>query len=266
MHLIDTHAHLFDPDLAIELADVLTRAAQAGVHQVINVATTASSAEVVLAKAGSTQGMFASAGIHPNYAHQAKPDDFDRIRKLVEHQKVVALGETGLDRYWEDCPWDIQLNNFQQHIQLSRESGLPLIIHTRDCYDEMIQLLAVEHSNPGWSGVMHSFAGTQSDAVALLELGLYISFAGMLTFKKSQDLRDTARTIPLDRLLVETDCPYLSPEPFRGKRPNEPARVVYTAGVLGDTLGLTLSEIAEITTANARRLFAKITDETIQTL
>jgi TatD DNase family protein len=265
MQIVDTHAHLCDEAFDGMVGEVLSRAARAGVRQVINVATTAASSQLALDLANQTTGMFASAGIHPNYAHQANANDFDVINSLVQHDKVVAIGETGLDRYWDDCPWEVQLANFEQHIELSVNAGLPLIIHTRDCYPEMIDVLRKHRSRYPIAGVMHSFAGTANEALQLLELGMYISFAGMLTFKKSDELRDVAKGIPMDRLLVETDSPYLSPEPFRGKRPNEPARVIHTAGVLANVHNVALIELAIATSFNAHQLFAKMTSDLLPT-
>ncbi len=263
MHLIDTHAHLFDESLVGDLPGVLTRASQAGVRQVINVATTAASTLTVRDIAKRTLGVFATAGIHPNYANQAVSSDYQIIEEAIRDSSVVAIGETGLDRYWDDCPWEVQLENFAAHIKLSSESGLPLIIHTRDCYPEMISVLKENSSSKSLRGVMHSFAGSASEAEQLLELGMHISFAGMLTFKKSDELREVAKVVPMDRLLVETDSPYLSPEPFRGKKPNEPSRVVYTASKLAEAKGITLFELAEGTSRSARRLFSKMTDDVI---
>lgn len=265
MHFVDTHAHLFDESAVGELSGILTRASHAGVRQIINVATTADSSLKTVDAALKNPGLFASVGIHPNHAQECQPGDFERIKDLVNHPKVVALGETGLDRYWDDCPWQTQLDNFQQHIELAVDTKLPLIIHTRDCYTEMIDVLRASRSRNEFAAVMHSFAGTTSQAAELLELGMYISFAGMLTFKKSELLRETAATIPLDRVLVETDSPYLSPEPHRGKRPNEPARVIHTASTLAGILGVSAGELADRTTKNARRLFHAMSDEQLVT-
>ena len=171
---------------------------------------------------------------------------------------VVALGETGLDRHWDDCPFEIQQANFERHWQLSRETKLPLIIHMRDCEQEMLIALGQQAASGPLRGVMHSFSGCTKTAQECLAHGLFISFAGMLTYKKSGELRETAKTIPLDRILVETDSPYLTPEPNRSRRPNEPAFVVHTAKCLAETLGLSIKELSDITTANAKRLFWRI--------
>ena len=259
MGWIDTHAHLADKSLANQLDDVLARAKQAGVSQVICVAVDAKTSTEAIAIAESRDGVWASVGLHPNHAHQSAPDDWSKIVEMSNHPRVCALGETGLDRHWDDCPFEIQQSNFASHWQLSCETKLPLIIHMRDCEPEMLEALGQQARKGPVRGVMHSFSGTTETAQQCLEFGLFISFAGMLTYKKSEELRKTAKTIPLDRLLVETDCPYLTPEPNRSKRPNEPAFVVHTAKCLAETVGISAKELAEITTENAKRLFWRIT-------
>lgn len=221
MAWIDTHAHLADKSLANQLDDVLARAKQVGVSQVICVAVDAKTSTEAIAIAESKEGVWASVGIHPNYARLSAPDDWSKIVEMTNHPRVCALGETGLDRHWDDCPFEIQQSNFESHWQLSCETKLPLIIHMRDCEPEMLAALGQQARKGPLRGVMHSFSGTTETAEQCLEFGLFISFAGMLTYKKSEELRKTAKTIPLDRLLVETDCPYLTPEPNRSKRPNE---------------------------------------------
>ena len=259
MAWIDTHAHLADKSLANQLDGVLTRALQASVTKVICVAVDAETCAKAIAIAESKDAVWASVGIHPNYAHQESPTDWDRIVEMTDHPRVCALGETGLDRHWDDCPFDIQQANFERHWRLSRETNLPLIIHMRDCEAEMLEALEQQAKNVPLRGVMHSFSGTTETARRCLEFGLFVSFAGMLTYKKSEELRKTAKTIPLGRILVETDCPYLTPEPNRSRRPNEPSFVVHTAKCLAETIGISVKELAEITTDNANRLFWRIT-------
>ncbi|MEX2027163.1 MAG: TatD family hydrolase, partial [Pirellulaceae bacterium] len=179
------------------------------------------------------------------------------IVRLAQSPQVVALGETGLDLYWKDTPLADQQDYFDRHIRLSQERGLPLIIHQRESAAEILAMLHEARKQGPLAGVMHSFTGTAEQAAEFLALGMHISFAGMVTFKKSEDLRAVARTIPAERLLVETDSPYLSPEPFRGKRPNEPARVVHTAECLASERGVSLADLAAQTTANALALFAR---------
>jgi len=256
MELFDTHAHLADPALLVQLPEVLERAQSAGVRQMLCVGTTAESSRRSVELAHRYANVFASVGIHPNYAHQATEQDWETILKLVEDERVVALGETGLDRYWDDCPWEIQQVNFQRHWKLSQEIRKPVVIHSRNCDAEMIEALRLASQFGPLLGVLRSFAGSWETASIGLDLGLYISFAGMVTYKKSEALREIAARIPDDRLLVETDAPYLSPEPKRSVRPNEPALVLHTAACVAKCRGIGLSELGELTSRNARRLFS----------
>lgn len=255
--LFDTHAHLADEQLLPDAAAVIERARAAGVMRILSVGTEVASTRACIDLAVTHAGVFASAGIHPNHVAEAQPGDWDEMVRLAQSPEVVALGETGLDLYWKDTPLADQQDYFDRHIRLSRETGLPLIIHQRESSDEILDMLREARKRGELRGVMHSFTSTAEQAVEFLALGLCISFAGMVTFKKSDDLRGVARTIPAERLLVETDSPYLSPEPFRGKRPNEPARVVHTAECLARELGITLADLAAQTTANALALFTR---------
>lgn len=257
MSLFDTHAHLDDDQLASDVAGAVERAKSAGVSRVLSVGTTAKSSLNCLKYATEFAGVWASSGIHPNHAAEAQPGDWDEIVRLSGEAKVVALGETGLDLYWRDTPLALQQDYFDRHIRLSQASGLPLVIHLRETADEILAMLREAASRGLLRGVMHSFTGTVDQASQFLDLGMHISFAGMLTFKKSDELRAVAAQIPPDRLLVETDSPYLSPEPLRGKRPNEPARVVHTAACLAEVRGVTLQAIAEQTTRSALALFSR---------
>jgi TatD DNase family protein len=260
----DTHAHLADESLADQIDLVLERAARAGVSRILCVAVDARTSEAAIKIAEKYPQVWATVGIHPNYANQAAETDWDRIRDLASHPRVCALGETGLDLHWDDCPFPIQQANFARHWQLSRDTQLPLIIHMRDCEPEMLQALEEQQAMQEQSaagalrGVMHSFAGSTATAGRCLSLGLYISFAGMLTYKKSVELRETAKKVPMDRLLVETDSPYLSPEPYRSRRPNEPAHVVFTGKCLAETIETSAQVLAEKTSENASRLFWKM--------
>lgn len=254
--VIDTHAHLTDETLLPLVDQLLAEAQEAGVEAMLAVATDLSSSRACLELAERYPAIRASVGIHPNYSAAAQPGDFERICELATHQRVAAIGETGLDRHWDDSPWEVQLENFKRHIELSRSSGHPVIIHMRDCADEMLQVLQAETRERGaFRGVLHSFTGPQAIAEGCLELGLFISFAGMVTYKNAADLRAVARTIPADRLLVETDCPYLTPHPFRGQRPNKPAWVVHTLACLAEVRGCTPEVLAEQTSRNAQQLF-----------
>lgn len=255
MELIDTHAHLNDESFADQLDGVIDRALAAGVTRMIAVGTTVASSKECVELAARYPSVYAAVGIQPNYCHEVEEGDWEQIVELAQAPRVAAIGETGLDRYWDDCPFEIQQDYFQRHIRLSRETELPFIVHMRDCEAETLEALRLAHRDGPLAGVMHSFTGTLAGAQSCLELGLYISFAGMVTFKKSSDLRDVGRAVPLDRILIETDSPYLSPEPFRGKRPNEPARVVHTAKCLADARGETLESFSQATTENALKLF-----------
>lgn len=237
---------------------MLAEAAAAGVHAILAVGTNVHSSRACLELAQRYDAVRASVGIHPNYCAAAAAGDFQQITELARAPRVAAIGETGLDRHWDDSPWELQVANFLQHIELSRTTGHPLVIHTRDCAEETLQIMRDEARQAGpFRAVMHSFTGPQAVADGCLELGLYISFAGMLTYKNAADLREIARTIPADRVLVETDCPYLTPHPFRGQRPNRPALVVHTLSCLADIRGVSVAELAAQTTRNAEDLFGK---------
>jgi TatD DNase family protein len=254
--LVDTHAHLDDERFRDDLPAVLTSAGAAGVRRVVAVATTAASCrrcqELALAH---PEVLSPTAGIHPNNAAEAAEGDWDVVVELVGAGKVVGIGETGLDRHWDFTPFPTQEDYFARHLALSRESGLPVIIHCREADADVLRMLRDDFDRHGpVRGVMHSFVGNKETADACLAMGLHLSFAGMLTYKTADELRATAATLPLDRLLVETDSPYLAPVPLRGKR-NEPAFVAHTAACLAGLLGVPLQTLAERTTGNAFALF-----------
>ncbi len=250
----DTHAHLDQAEFDEDRQQVLERARAAGVTSILAVGITADSSEATLKLASATEGMYAAVGIHPNYAGQAEPGDWDRVLALVGQPKVVALGETGLDRYWDYTPFEVQQDYFDRHLRLSQQTGLPVVIHSRDCDEDILAMLREAARRGPLRGILHSFSSTTQTAAECLSLGLHISFAGMATFRKSDALREVAKSIPADRILIETDSPYLSPHPLRGKR-NEPANVVHTAACLAEVRGQSVEEFAALTTANARRLF-----------
>jgi TatD DNase family protein len=255
MQLIDTHAHLDDERFAGDLHEVLKRASDADVVRVVAVATTAVSSAACVELASRHDMLAASVGIQPNHVAEAEQGDWDAVVALSRQPKVVALGETGLDRYWDRTPFAQQEDYFARHLTLARQLGCGVVIHCREAEADVVRMLRDDFERSGTvRGVMHSFTGTLETAQACLEMGLFISFAGMLTYKNAQDLRDVAARIPPDRVLVETDCPYLAPVPVRGKR-NEPAFVAHTATCLAPLLGLSLSALAEHTTRNARSLF-----------
>jgi TatD DNase family protein len=254
--LFDTHAHLDQSDFDADRAAVVDRAKAAGVSQTLVVGTTVASSRKCLEIAAEFPGVYAAVAIHPNYLAEAAPDDWGVVEELSTTSGVVAIGETGLDRHWDFTPFDVQLDYFQRHMRLARERDLPFIVHMRDCEADVMASLRAQFDQHGpLKGVMHSFTGDAAMAAECIALGMYISFAGMVTFKKSTALRECAATIPDDRLLVETDAPYLSPEPIRGVRRNEPANVRHTAECLARVRGITLEQLAELTSANSRRLF-----------
>ena len=253
--LIDTHAHLDDDRFAGDLAAVLQRARDAGVTAALAVGTTAASSRACLQLAREHPMLRASAGIHPNHAAEAQPGNWDEIVRLANEQLVAALGETGLDRHWDFPPFALQEEYFARHLELSRKTGLPVVIHSRECDADMLRMLKANFDKQGpIRGVMHSFSGGSEFASACLAMGLYLSFAGMVTYKNAGELRAVAATVPGERILVETDCPYLAPVPVRGKR-NEPAFVAHTAECVAAARGVKLQEFAEQTTRNASELF-----------
>jgi TatD DNase family protein len=257
--LIDTHAHLDDKQLADETAGVVERARAAGVTHIITVATSAASTARCLAISSQFSTVLPTAGIHPNHAAEAAPGDWDEVVRLAASPKIVGIGETGLDRHWDDTPFPVQEDYFARHLELGRTLKRPVIIHCREAEADVLRMLRTEFEKHGpITAVMHSFAADAATAEACLAMGLHVSFAGMLTYKKNDELRKVASTIPADRLLVETDCPYLAPMPLRGKR-NEPAFVVHTAVCLAQVRGITLEEIAAQTSRNARTLFGLTT-------
>lgn len=251
--LFDTHAHLNSEDFATTVDDVVQRARVAGVLGINVIGVDGATSRRACELADSHPGyLFASVGIQPNYVATVKDDDWNTVLDLVSHRRVCAVGETGLDCYWNDAPLELQREYFDRHIQLALDHELPIVIHMRESGKEIVEQLQRYSRLP--PGIMHSFTGDWELAHQCLDLGLYISFAGMVTFKKSDDLRSVANRVPLDRLLIETDSPYLSPEPFRGKRPNEPERVQHTLRCLAKARALDPTELARITTANAARV------------
>jgi TatD DNase family protein len=252
--LIDTHAHLDEEAFDGDRADVLARAESAGITRIVTIGTTADTSQWSVAIASEFPSVFAAVGIQPNYAAQAKAGDWETIECLAASARVVAIGETGLDRYWDYAPFDVQVDYFQRHIALADDLNLPFVVHCREAEADVVEQLRLAAARTPLKGVMHSFTGSLETARACLELGLYISFAGMVTYKKSQALRDLVKDLPLDRILVETDSPYLAPQPMRGKR-NEPSFVRVTANTLAELAGISQDEFARQTTSNACRLF-----------
>lgn len=255
MELFDTHAHLNDEQYSGIIESVIERAENSFVTRTLVVGTTLKDSERALELAHQFPGLYAAVGIQPNYVHEAAEDAFDQIMELACDPRVVAIGETGLDRYWDNAPFDLQQEYFDQHIRLAYELDKPFVVHMRDCGEDILNSLNAFRAQKPLKGIMHSFTGDETLAQACMDFGLHISFAGMVTFKKSEELRQVAASIPMDRLLVETDSPYLTPHPKRGHRPNEPGMVIHTAECLAQLKDISLEEFAAQTTLNANRLF-----------
>jgi len=261
VRLIDSHCHLDFPDFTGQVPAVLARAAANDVAHLVTICTKVSEFDRVLAIAESDPRISCSVGIHPHEAAEEPAVDAARLAKLAQHPKVVGIGEAGLDYFYDKSPRDRQRQVFATHIEAARQSGLPLIVHSRDAEEDTIAELqagAGQGAQDGkpLRGVIHCFTSTQKLADASLALGFYISLSGIVTFKNAEDLRQVAKSVPLDRLLVETDSPYLAPVPKRGK-PNEPSYVKHTAAFVADLLGLSYEALAQQTTANFQRLFSK---------
>ena len=255
MQLVDTHCHLDEESLSSELDDVIEAAIEIGVCRIVTIGTDVASSRRSIELADRyPEVVFPAVGIHPNYTAAAGPADWESIEQLAADPRVVAVGETGLDRYWDYAPLELQRDYFRRHIELSRGLGKPFIVHCRDADNEVREMLRAAASEAPLNGVMHSFCQSQESADEYLSLGLHLSLTGMLTFKRNVELREIASRIPDDRVFVETDAPYLAPMPHRGKR-NEPGFVRFTLECLAETRGVTAVEMARITTANACRFF-----------
>ena len=257
--LIDTHSHLDSDQFDGIRATIMENTQRAGIHQMISIGCSWGSSQKCLYLTSIYNNVFASVGIHPNYTSDAALDHWDRIVKMTKHPRVVALGETGLDRYWDFCPFDLQQDYFDRHIRLSQKTGIPFVVHMRECEQDILDMLIEARARGPLRGVMHSFTGDLAMAEKCLELGMYISFAGMVTFKKNEPLRKVAAAIPLDRMLVETDSPYPSPHPLRSNRPNQPAFMLHTAQCLADAKEIPLQTLAKHTVENTYRLFNRMT-------
>jgi len=255
--LVDSHCHLDFPEFAPELDAVVLRAQDAGVEVLVSIGTRMDGFPKVREIAERFANVWCSVGVHP---HEAEKELLDSPMPLIEaarHPKVVGIGETGLDYYYEHSPRRQQIANFRTHVEAARQANLPVIVHTRDADDDTILVLREEMAARPFTGLIHCFTGTKRLAEAALELGLYISISGIATFKKSDELRAVLKEVPLNRLLVETDAPYLAPMPHRGKR-NEPAFVRHTAAALAALKGVSASELEDATTDNFFRLFTKV--------
>lgn len=255
--LIDTHCHLDFPDFEAERNDIVARAHAAGVKQMVTISTRVKKFPTILAIAEKYPSVFCSVGTHPHNADEELDVTVPELVALSNHPRVVAIGEAGLDYFYDNAPRDAQQIGLRNHIAAARETGLPLVIHSRSADEDMAAILTEETGKGAFPFLLHCFSSGPELARIGVELGGYVSFSGILTFPKSEELREIAKTVPLERMLVETDAPYLAPKPFRGKR-NEPAYVAHTAAVLAETVGVSVDEIARITTENAFRIFSKM--------
>jgi TatD DNase family protein len=255
--IIDSHCHLDDSSFDEDREQVLVRAGQAGVGLLLAIGTGDGPPDLEAATrlAAQHEFVYATVGVHPHDARKATPETFNRLAALCEHPKVLALGEMGLDYHYDNSPRDVQREVFARQMEIARQAGKPIVIHTREAWDDTIDLLTTHWRGSGLGGIMHCFSGDRAQAEESLDLGFHISFAGVLTFSRAEDLRQTAAALPLDRLLVETDAPYLTPAPFRKVRRNEPCYVVETARKLAEIRNLSLEEVAAATSRNFLRLF-----------
>jgi TatD DNase family protein len=259
---VDSHCHLNDPQFKEDLLQVLERAKALNVKHMLTISTELKEIPDLEALSEAHPSLYHTAGVHPHEVDKEGVPSLEALLTKLEHPKAVGIGETGLDYYYEHSNRDHQKTSFRHHIQAMKESGLPLVIHSRQAEEDILALLheeKVQHQTR--PGVIHCFSGTAEFARATLDLGFYISFSGILTFKNAEELRHIAREVPLERILIETDAPYLSPIPHRGKR-NEPAFVVHTAEKLAELKGISMKEIQEATTHNFFTLFSKTKGKT----
>ncbi|SFO15535.1 TatD DNase family protein [Bradyrhizobium sp. Ghvi] len=255
--LVDSHCHLDFPDFAEDLDGIVSRARTAGVGRMVTISTRVRKLDQLLAIAGRYDDVYCSVGTHPHHADEEDGITSDELIALTQHPKVVALGEAGLDYFYDNGSPEAQARGFRAHIVAARATGLPLVIHTREADQDCARILEEEAAKGSFRAVLHCYTGGRELALKAVSLGLYIGFTGILTFKKSDSLRALAAELPSDRILVETDSPYLAPGKFRGKR-NEPAYVVEVAKVLAETRGVSLEEISRQTSENFFRLFSKV--------
>jgi TatD DNase family protein len=255
--LIDSHCHLDFPEFAPERDAIVARAKEAGVGRLITISTHVTRYETYRAIADAYDNVWFTVGTHPHQAHEEPDVSIEELVSLSRHPRCVGIGEAGLDYHYDRSPRDVAARVFRRHIAAARETGLPLVIHARDADDDVARILREEMGKGIFKALLHCFTASRALAETGLDLGLYVSFSGVLTFKNSQELRDIARDVPMDRLLVETDAPFLAPVPNRGKR-NEPAFVAATAAVLAEVKGVTPDAMATATTENALRLFSKM--------
>jgi TatD DNase family protein len=254
--LVDSHCHLDFPDLFSGLSDVLRRADQMGVGTMLTISTRMSTFANVRAIAEAHDNIFCTVGVHPHSAEEDASVTTEQLVELAQHPKVVGIGETGLDYYYDNSPRDIQQVLFRRHIAAARETGLPLIVHTRDADEDTMSILTEEWEQGAFPGLIHCFSASDTLAQQAVAIGMYISVSGIATFKTADSIRETLKNVPLDRLLVETDAPFLAPVPHRGKT-NEPAFVAHTAAKLAEIKSIETDDLADATTENFFKLFSK---------
>jgi len=250
--LFDSHAHLDDNRFDDDRAEVIARAREAGLVGIVNAGACMASSARSIALAEEYDFIYAAVGIHPHDAKEAKECDYDQLAGWTSNAKVVAIGEIGLDYYYDLSPRDVQQQVFVRQLDVARQCNKPFIIHDRDAHGDIMSILKKEAK--GLSGVLHCYSGSWEMAKEILKMGFYISFAGPVTYAKDGKLKEVAANVPLERLLVETDCPYLTPKPYRGRR-NEPAYVQFTAEEVASVRGMEFAALAEAATANTKRLF-----------
>jgi TatD DNase family protein len=255
--LVDSHCHLDFDAFDEDRDEMLGRARAAGIGRMVTICTRVRKFDQVHALAMAHEDIYCSVGTHPHNADEERGITADEIEALTKQEKVVAVGEAGLDYFYDNAPRDAQAEGLRIHIEVARRTGLPLVIHSRDADEDMASILEEEMQKGAFPALLHCFSSGRELALKGVELGLYVSFSGILTFRRSEELREIARELPTDRLLVETDAPYLAPIPHRGKR-NEPGFTVHTAQVLAETLGMSYPDIAKITTDNFFRLFNRV--------
>ncbi len=255
--LVDHHCHLDFPQLAADRDGLLQRAREAGVGVMVTISTRVRQLPTLIEICAAHDNIYCSVGTHPHNADEERGIPADELVRLSAHEKVVAIGEAGLDYYYKKSSPEAQEEGFRAHIEAARRTGLPLEIHTRDADEDTIRILEDEHRKGAFPAILHCYTGGPELARRAVELGLYVSFTGVVTFRKNDALRDIARAVPLDRILVETDAPYLAPEPYRGKT-NEPSYVTHTAATLAQVKGVTPQALAAATTDNFFRLFRKV--------
>ena len=255
--LVDSHCHLDYFNKPGEQAEIIARAVEAGVGEIVTIGVTLKQSQEILAIAEQFENVWACIGVHPNHAAEVLPVvEPEVLVKLAAHPKVIGIGESGLDYFYDNAPKDVQEQNFRSHIRAARLAGLPICIHARDADADIARILREERAGGHFDFLLHCFSSTRQLAEEAMEMGGYFSFSGILTFPKGENVREVAAIVPDDRILVETDSPYLAPAPYRGKR-NEPAYTAYTAAKLAQVRGLSEAALAELTTRNFRTLFKK---------